>query len=96
MRITKKRQKRPKKVDRETTQFRTAAAQAVLGEQVALLQMDVTLARGLLKLVPKAITQASEKKPDTRLLRLLVRYSGTVNRRLAATARNQPSLADLS
>jgi len=91
METKKTRKNRPKKADRHAAAFRLAAAQAALGEQVALLQMDVTLARGLLKLVPKAIEQARKSKPDTRLLRLLVRYSAAANRRLAANARHQPS-----
>jgi hypothetical protein len=88
MKTPKNRKPRPTKADRTAAPFRLATTQALLHEHVALLQLDVDLADGLMKLVPKAIQQASEKRPDTRLLRLLVRYSAAANRRLAAAAKN--------
>lgn len=56
-------------------------------EHLAVIQLNRDLSQGLLKLVPKAIEQAAAKKSDTRLLRLLCRYSAATSRKFIAEAR---------
>lgn len=60
---------------------------SILTELVHLTALDEKIARGMYALVDTAIAAAKAKKPDTRLLRLLVRYSGARNRLLASIHR---------
>jgi len=56
---------------------------AKLLETSALGQLDQELALRLVELLPRAIAQATAgEKPDTRLLRLIVRYASTTRRLL--------------
>jgi hypothetical protein len=62
---------------------------AQLAEIMALRSLDTRIALALHDLMPAAIKAATDPKPDTKLLRLIVRYSSQVNRRLAAIQRQR-------
>jgi hypothetical protein len=60
-------------------------------EVVALISMNGKLAEKLEGLVDTAVEQASrKKKPDTRLLRLIVRYASAATRRMPGLTQKGP------
>jgi len=62
-------------------------------EIVAIIQMNGKLAEKLEHLVDVAVEQASrKKKPDIRLLRLIVRFASTTTRRMPGL--NSPNTMD--
>jgi hypothetical protein len=71
--------------------FERAALDTILSEQIHLTALDEKIARGMHALVDHAIKAASSEKTDTRLLRLIVRYSSARNRLLANIHRNPRS-----
>jgi len=79
-----------KKTRRKTAEvlsreFDRAAVRSQLSELVHLTALDEKLASGLYGLVDAAMQAAvNPKKPDSRLLRLIVRYSAARNRALAS------------
>jgi hypothetical protein len=79
---------KPNKTEEQLQQdLDTAASASILSELVHLTALDEKIAQGMYQLVDPAIAAAKAKKPDTRLLRLLVRYSGARNRLLATIHR---------
>lgn len=63
--------------------FRTSEAM----EMMALTALDEKLATGFLTLLDKALSAARQDKPDTRLLRLITRYTSSRNRFLQSKHR---------
>lgn len=60
-------------------------------EVVAIISLNGKLARALEGLVDRAVRDATnKKKPDTKLLRLIVRYAGTVTRRMPGLSKPSP------
>jgi hypothetical protein len=73
-----------KTTEEQLEQLAEGTAGSQLTELMHLTALDEKLARGLHGLVDTAIRAAKAKKPDTRLLRLIIRYSGARNRLLAS------------
>ncbi len=67
--------------------FERAALDTQLTELVHLTALDEKIATGMYGLVDHAIKAAKAEKSDTRLLRLIVRYSSARNRLLASIHR---------
>jgi hypothetical protein len=83
-----KKHQQPRDLPTKAEKTLTIAVAEALGiEHLAVIQLNRELSQGLLKLVPKAIAQAAQNKPDTRLLRLLCRYSSTSSRKFINEAR---------
>jgi hypothetical protein len=73
-------------VKRMVLKVKTAHDESVVMERAALRDLDTSLALKLKELLPVAVRQSqNEKKPDSRLLRLIVRYTAAKNRQLANT-----------
>ncbi len=85
---TKTKKTRRKTAEVLSREFDRAATRSQLSELVHLTALDEKLASGLYRLVDAAMQAAvNPKKPDSRLLRLIVRYSAARNRALAAIHR---------
>ena len=70
--------------------IRGAMLQSEVMERAALRDLDTSLALTLKQLLPVAVKQSQDtKKPDSRLLRLIVRYTSAKNRELATKQRDR-------
>jgi hypothetical protein len=72
------------KADIATDQLERAFRTSQGMEMLALHALDEKLATGFLELLPAALAAAKADKPDTRLLRLITRFTASRNRFLQA------------
>lgn len=77
------------KADIATDALETGFRESEATELLALTVLDEKLATGFLTLLPKALEAANKDKPDTRLLRLITRYTASRARFLQSKHRPQ-------
>ncbi len=75
----------PKEAERLFESF----SRAELYELAAVNSLNAKLALHLERMLPRAIALANAAKPDTRLLRMIIRFASVASRRIAAEAKHK-------